>query len=76
MLRHLVEQISGASASKKEVGNVLKEIVTLHVFPSAHTPMTSFELLQWHDRWVVAIRYGQDSEQHMEFIFISELLAY
>ncbi|KAF8262629.1 hypothetical protein EI94DRAFT_1773142 [Lactarius quietus] len=44
MLRRLVERISDASASEKEVGNALKELATL--FTSAHTSVSSFELLQ------------------------------
>jgi E3 ubiquitin-protein ligase TRIP12 len=44
MLRKLVERISDSSASEKEVGNALKELATL--FTSAHTSVSSFELLQ------------------------------
>ena len=44
MLRRLVERISNSSASKKEVGNALKELATL--FTLAHTSVSSFELLQ------------------------------
>ncbi|KAI9429610.1 ubiquitin-protein ligase [Lactarius indigo] len=43
-LRRLVERISDSSASEKEVGNALKELATL--FTSAHTSVSSFELLQ------------------------------
>ncbi|KAI9510528.1 hypothetical protein F5148DRAFT_1274737 [Russula earlei] len=43
-LRRLVERISNPSASEKEVGNALKELATL--FTSAHTSVSSFELLQ------------------------------
>lgn len=43
-LRRLVERISGPSASEKEVSNALKELATL--FTSAHTSVSSFELLQ------------------------------
>ena len=42
--RRLVKRISNSSASKKEVGNALKELATL--FMSAHTSVSSFELLQ------------------------------
>jgi E3 ubiquitin-protein ligase TRIP12 len=44
MLRRLVERISDASASEKEVGIALKELATL--FTSVHTSVSSFELLQ------------------------------
>ena len=43
-LRRLVDRISGASASEKEVSNALKELATL--FTSVHTSVSSFELLQ------------------------------
>jgi E3 ubiquitin-protein ligase TRIP12 len=43
-LRRLVDRISGPSASEKEVSNALKELATL--FTSAHTSVSSFELLQ------------------------------
>ncbi len=43
-LRRLVERISDPCASEKEIGNSLKESATL--FTSAHTSMSSFELLQ------------------------------
>lgn len=43
-LRRLVERISDSSASEKEAGNALKELATL--FTSAHTSVSSFELLQ------------------------------
>ncbi len=44
MLRRLVDRISGPSAGEKEVSNALKELATL--FTSAHTSVSSFELLQ------------------------------
>ena len=44
MLRRLVERISDASSGEKEVGIALKELATL--FTSAHTSVSSFELLQ------------------------------
>ena len=43
-LRRLVDRISGPSATEKEVSNALKELATL--FTSAHTSVSSFELLQ------------------------------
>ena len=43
-LRRLVERISGPSTSEKETSNALKELATL--FTSAHTSVSSFELLQ------------------------------
>ena len=44
MLRRLVERISDTSSGEKEVGIALKELATL--FTSAHTSVSSFELLQ------------------------------
>ena len=44
MLGWLVERISDASAGEKEVGSALKELAML--FTSAHTSLSSFELLQ------------------------------
>ncbi|KAI0306092.1 hypothetical protein B0F90DRAFT_1808594 [Multifurca ochricompacta] len=43
-LRRLVERISVPGASEKEVGSALRELATL--FTSAHTSVSSFELLQ------------------------------
>ncbi|KAI0272306.1 hypothetical protein BC834DRAFT_1030472 [Gloeopeniophorella convolvens] len=43
-LRRLVERVTDVRASEKEAGNALKELATL--FASAHTSVSSFELLQ------------------------------
>ena len=70
MLRRLVERISDSSASEKEVGNALKELATL--FTSAHTSVSSFELLQ---SGVIdgLLQFATDKTRSSEWYFLSHI---
>ena len=70
MLRRLVERISDSSASEKDVGNALKELATL--FTSAHTSVSSFELLQ---SGVIdgLLQFATDKTRSSEWYFLSHI---
>jgi hypothetical protein len=72
VLRRLFEWISDSSASEKEVGNVLKELVT--ILTSALRLCRASSRCRAALLVVVSIRYGQDSEQCVNFILSSHLV--